>query len=514
MTSDTQSAPNEPSDASLADGSSIPLANTEKVTSGRKFKVFALSAGKGLTRVIGMLAMMVMARELTKTDLAAYRQTFLAYSMVIPILGLGVGQAMYYFLPAEKERMRGRVMDGIAALGAMGLLFALFVALGGNELLAAKFSNPQVARLLLWLIPYAIVSIPASATESVLVARDKALMASVFGVFRQLLVGISTIIPLIFWSTAEAPLIGNVVASILMGIVGISLMFRAVSGGGSPWPKLAGIRELLFFAVPLALGGMISTISKQLDQVIVTVLRTPAEFAEYSLGAMELPLVGIITGALTSVMLADMRKSIVEGDKEKALRLFHTVGEKSSLVMLPVMVFLLLTADTIIQYLYTAAYADSAYPFRVYLTLLPIRTVVFGSLLLALGLNKFVLYRCIAGLIFNLVLSAILVWQIGPIGAAVATVATMYFCEVPACIIMLAHKLEKSWLDIMPYRAMARIMLDLIPVTILSLIIMWQVENIHVEFLLISLSFALFSLYYWNEKLYSLSDIQRWVAKT
>ena len=460
-----------------------------------------------------MLAMMVMARELTKTDLAAYRQTFLAYSMVIPILGLGVGQAMYYFLPAEKERMRGRVMDGVAALGAMGLAFALFVALGGNELLATRVKNPQVARLLLWLIPYAIVSVPASATESVLVARDKALMASVYGVIRQLFVGVSTIIPLMFWSTAEAPLIGNVVASILMGFAGISLMFRSVSGG-SAWPKLSGIQELLFFAVPLALGSMISTISKQLDQVIVSVLRPPAEFAEYSLGAMELPLVGIITGALTSVMLADMRKSIVAGDKEKALRLFHTVGEKSSLIMLPVMVFLLLTADTVIQYLYTTGYADSAYPFRIYLTLLPIRTVVFGSLLLAMGLNKFVLYRCIAGLVFNLILSAILVWQIGPIGAAFATVATMYFCEVPACIIMLAHKLEKSWLDIMPYRAMARIMLDLIPVTILSLIIMWQIDNVHVEFFLISLSFALFSLYYWNEKLYSLSDIQRWVAKS
>ena len=50
-------------------------------------------------------------------------------------------------------------------------------------------------------------------------------------------------------------MIGNVIASSLMGITGIGLMFQA-AGSGSPRPTLAGIKELLIFTVPLALGTM------------------------------------------------------------------------------------------------------------------------------------------------------------------------------------------------------------------------------------------------------------------
>jgi O-antigen/teichoic acid export membrane protein len=479
--------------------------------SERKLKVIALSLGQGLARIIGLLVMMLMARLLIKEDLAAYRQTMLAYLAVGPILSLGVGQGMYYFLPSETERVRGRVMDGIAALGLMGILFALFIALGGNELLARKFSNPQVSRLLMWMIPYAIITIPATAAESVLVARDRVMLASVFGVARQLFIGIATLIPLLFWQTADSPLIGNVVASVLMGLTGIGLMLRSASGG-SPYPSFAGIKELLWFTVPLAVGGMFGTLSKQLDQLIVSFMCPPDEFAVYTLGAMELPLIGIVTGALTSVTLADMRKSIVDGKSEEALRLFRTVGEKSSLIMLPIMVFFLITGSTFIQYLYTSEYADSSIPFRIYLTLLPLRTVVFGSLLVALGLTRFIMWRCLVGLLVNLVLSTLLVYNYGPWGAVIATVATMYFWEVPACLYKLSTTFDKSWTEIFPVAAMAQILVDLIPLTIVSFLLVWLVDNIHLEFALVTICFAAFLFFYWNNKLYTMEDIKSKLA--
>lgn len=455
--------------------------------------------------------MMVMARVLIKEDLAAYRQTFLAYLAVGPILSMGVGQGMYYFLPAEKERLRGRVTDGLTALGVMGVGFALFIGLGGNEFLARRFSNPQVARLLLWLVPYVIITIPATAAQSVMVARDRVLLASVFGVVKQLAIGIATLIPLILWKTADAPLIGNVVASVIMGSAGIALMIQSAPGG-NPMPTFGGIKELLTFTLPLAVGGMFGTISKTLDQLIVGFLCPPDEFAEYSLGAMELPMIGVITGSLTAVMLADMRKSIVANDHDEALRLFRSVGEKSSLVMLPMMLFLLITAGTFIQYLFSSEFTESAIPFRFYLTLLPIRTVVFGSLLMALGKNRFIMYRAFFGLVLNGIISTFLVWNYGPWGAVVATVATVYLWDVPASIYMLALVLGKSWHQIMPFREMGKIFVDLIPVAIVSLIIAWFVENIHIEFALIAICFATFLIPYWNGRLYQYEAVKKKIA--
>ena len=99
----------------------------------RRSKVLALSVSKGIARFIGLLTMMAMARVLTKEDLAAYRQTLLAYAIAAPILELGIGQGLYYFLPAEKIRIRGRVLDAVTVLGAMGTLFArVWISLGAG----------------------------------------------------------------------------------------------------------------------------------------------------------------------------------------------------------------------------------------------------------------------------------------------------------------------------------------------------------------------------------------------
>ena len=59
--------------------------------------------GSASGRLIGIITTMIMARVLAKEDLAAYRQAFLAYETVTPLLALGVSQGMYYFLPAETQ---------------------------------------------------------------------------------------------------------------------------------------------------------------------------------------------------------------------------------------------------------------------------------------------------------------------------------------------------------------------------------------------------------------------------
>jgi O-antigen/teichoic acid export membrane protein len=467
--------------------------------------------GQGLARILGLVITMVMARVLLKEDLAAFRQTFLAYSTVVPLLSLGVGQGMYYFLPTEKARLRGRVTDGIAALGAMGCLFAVFLVLGGNEILARGFANPQVARLLLWMIPFTIISLPATAAESVLVARDRVMLASAFGVGRQILICVATLVPLVFWKNAEAPLIGNVVAATLMGCVAIGLMIRSVPND-SFMPSLAGIKELLFFTVPLALAGMFGALAMQLDKFIVAVLCSPEEFAVYSLGAIEVPLIAVVTSALTAVTLADMRKSVVADNKHEALRLFREVATKSSYVILPIMLFLMITADTFIEYLYSDAYKDSAVPFRIYLTLLPIRTVVFGSLIMAFGRNRFILFRAMIGLALNAVLSTILVWNFGPWGAVVATVTTIYLWDVPANIYVLSQELQNRWYEILPFREYGNVCLALVPLVVISIIIAGTVESIHAEFALIAMCFAAYLAVYWNDRLYSYRDLNAKIA--
>ena len=87
---------------------------------------------------------MVLSRVLTRHDYATYRQTFLAYALISPVIILGLPQAIFFFLPVAKHRIRGRVFDAMAFLLVMAVLFPVFLLLGGNRLLAWQFNNPAL----------------------------------------------------------------------------------------------------------------------------------------------------------------------------------------------------------------------------------------------------------------------------------------------------------------------------------------------------------------------------------
>ena len=389
--------------------------------------------GQGLTALVGLLSIVLLSRILNKAEYATFRQTFLAYEFAVPIMGLGIAQAIYYFLPVETTRPRGRVMDAVCVMLFMGCLFSLFILFGGNELLAKRFTNPQLADSLLYLIPFPLITLPASLLGSVLVVRERVTLLSTFNVLSNIALGLAVIIPCLFWKTSSAPIIGKVAMSVPSSAIAVYLIFQSVTSG--EWlPRWEHIKSMVKYAVPLGLASMIGTITLQLDKVIVSAMCTPEDFAVYANGAIEIPLIGIVTGSISAVILADMRKLIVGGKKDEALTLFRKAAEKSAWIILPAMVFLFVSADLVIQILFSKKYSGSALPFRFYLCVLPVRIIFFGPMLIAIGKSKIILYRTLVSLPLNLVLSIILVRFIGYIGAIIATLCVLYLWAVPYSI--------------------------------------------------------------------------------
>ena len=403
------------------------------LSKSRRSKVLALSMGQGLTAMVGLISIVVLSRILNKAEYATFRQTFLAYEFALPIMGLGIAQVVYYFLPGEANRPRGRVMDAMCVMLFMGCLFSLFILFGGNELLAKRFTNPQLADSLLYLVPFPLITLPASLLGAVLVVRERVTLLSTFNVLSNIAVGLAVIIPCVFWKTSSAPIIGKVAVAVPSSVIAVYLIFQSVPS--NEWrPRWKSIKHMVKYAVPLGLASMIGTITLQLDKVIVSAMCTPEDFAVYANGAIEIPLIGIITGSISAVILADTRKLIVEGKKDEALALFRKAAEKSAWIILPSMVFLFASADLVIPTLFSKKYSGSALPFRFYLGMLPVRIIFFGAMLIAIGKTKIILYRTLVSLPLNLVLSIILLRYLGYIGAIIATLCIVYLWAVPYSI--------------------------------------------------------------------------------
>ena len=160
------------------------------MSGSRTHKVLALSFGRVFTTFTALASGMVMARILSQTDLATYRQTMLAYDVAIPLLSLGIDSGLYYFLPTEKNRARGLVLDGLLLMLAMGMLYTVFIALGGNHLLAKRFSNPAIVATLAYLVPLPLIMLPAKLVSSVLVVQNQVSRLTFYNVWSGLLLAV------------------------------------------------------------------------------------------------------------------------------------------------------------------------------------------------------------------------------------------------------------------------------------------------------------------------------------
>ena len=443
------------------------------MTASRTSKVFALSLGQALTTMVALVSGMVLSRVLSMADLATYRQTLLAYDVLVPLLSLGVASGIYYFLPTEKSRVRGVVVDGLLLMAGMGLLYAVFIALGGNHLLAKRFSNPAIVATLAYLVPLPVVMLPAGLLASVMVVQNQVQKLTVYNVLTSLLLTSSIVAACLLWRTPEAMILVRVGASLAIGSVAIFLMLRAVPK--DDWrPRWSNMKRMVGYSIPLVGASAMGAVSVQLDKLIVSSMCTPEQFAVYSNGAIQIPLVGIVTGSIAAVIQPDLRRMVAAGDSAAALALFRQAAVKSAAILIPTMVFLLVSAEPFILTLFSAKYAGSVLPFQMYLLILPIRIVHWGSFLMALGKTRVILYRTLAGLCANLVLSILLVRWMGYMGAILSTIVCLYTINCAWNFTVISRSIGCRWWQVVPFGGVFQLLgvalLAALPVLLLGLL--------------------------------------------
>jgi len=407
----------------------------------RSAKVLILSSGQALTALVGIASAAVLVRVFSKVDYATYRQTLLCYTLAVPFVTLGFDRALYYFLPGETNRSRGVLIENLLWLTAAGGILSIFLLAGGNRLLATRFNNPSLAALLLVLVPYPLLTLPALALPACLMARNRTEQIAGFNVGSRLLMFAVIVVPCLIWPTPFAAIVGTVVGSAITTAVGLVLMFRACSDGD--WrPTIEGLKRQAGFSTPLGVSGLMGSVAARLDQVLVSLRSSPEIFASYSVGALELPLIGIVTGSISSVVIVDYARLYREGRYKEIVNLIHQVMIQSSLLLIPAMVFFFCVAPDAMSVLFSRQYEGSSAVFRVYLLLLPMRTLSYGAILQAAGKSRHILYQTILHLAVNACVGWFAVGYFGAIGAAVVMVADTYLTYVPYNILVLRSVLH------------------------------------------------------------------------
>ena len=426
-----------------------------------------LTASRGSAALLGLIILALAARLLEVPEFASFQQATLCYTLALPVLQLGVGQGIFYLLPREINRARGRVIELIISLMLSGLVYSLFLLLGGRELLAHQFNNPQLESLLGILAPALIFAVPGTQAVATLIASERVVVASIWNLFQHSVIAISTLLPIILIGTAQASLTGYVTALFLTSIPAIYLMIH-LSPKSRARPSAHGMRELLVYSIPLGIAGMVGTIGMQIDRILISSFYSPDVFALYSVAAFEIPFIFIITGSITSVILTEMTQHFHQGNGNAALELWKLACQKSALVLFPATLFLMLFSSDIVTLLFSNRYAESATIFRIYLLLIPLRTFLFGGILSSAGENRFILTRTLLWALSNILVSILLIRTIGLYGAAIGTVATQYLFAAPLNFRKLKEVTGSKYRNLMPIKALLKCLLyATIPIPIL-----------------------------------------------
>lgn len=426
------------------------------MTSSRGSKVLSLSFAQGILMLVHIVSGMVFARKLSVTDYGSYLQTFLAYDFAVPLLTLGLPSALYYFLPGSEARQKGIILDNMLLLFFAGAAFSIFLSLGGTELIAKRFNNPDLLRTLKWMIFYPLYTFPV-VLGTVLVIKDKVHLNAVYNVITGVILSSALITSAIITKSFYAPTLVRIILPALFFPFVIYLTFKYVPGKFEK-PSISSMWMMLKFAVPLGLASVLGTITLQIANLIVSLLCTPEDFAIYANGAKEVPVVGIITGSIAVVIMADMSQKIKEGNREAALELFRKASSISACFLLPVMCFLMIYANSFVDVLYTSKYEGSVLPFRIYLFILPIRIAYYGSAFIALGRTKAILYRSFTELIITTILCFVLVNYLGAFSAALALVLTLYFWSIPYNLHTLGKEFNCKASYIIPFRKIGKVL--------------------------------------------------------
>lgn len=371
----------------------------------------------GVKTIIGI----ILARNLSQADFGSYRQLFLIYGTFSTFLLLGLPQSLLYFLPkADNPREQKQIISRtINILSLLAIVFSLVLfVLRAN--IAAMFNNAGLEKLLLIYCLYPIFMFINQLYSTIMLGLQKPLKAAEFTVFS---------------ITADFLLIlGAILLSGSLSTIVAAILVSAFLQWGFVHYKLKnvteffvfdtnGLRAQLKYAIPLGLSSMVGILTVQLDKLVVSGCFSPEQFAVFSIGAMELPVIGILANSVNSIILPAM--SSME-NRSAATAIYKASVRKNALIVFPIVAFCFVMGSQIISLVYGTAYIQSVPYFRIYLFSLPLRIASYGILFQAFNQTKTILYSSIAALILNLGLNIILVKSLGMMGPALATVLVVF----------------------------------------------------------------------------------------
>ncbi|WP_437513443.1 oligosaccharide flippase family protein [Sorangium sp. So ce1099] len=385
--------------------------------------------GQFVNTLIILVQGIVVVRLLGKSEYGVLAFVTMLFMTGRDLAQLYLPESFLYFAPkVTRPELKGLVRQSMLLLLGLGALsalaFSIFALVPGLFLA----DRGDVTQLLLLTGLMSVIAYPASVFGPLFIATNNHRKSA--GV--ALLVTISSAAGAIVPAALGCSIAWIVAAQCAAQALRLGLSYRLYArlfqdAAVAPFP--GGVRAQLAYALPLSVTRFAGLFNQKLDKFVIGLFFSAGLYAEFAVGSQELPLVGVLAYSVASTMLPDLVARVENGrtpmeGARAAIELWHSGIRKTTLMMLPIAVFLLLFAEPLMRTVYGDAYAGAAVPFRIYSALLPLRVTAYAIPLMAFGKTSMILRIQVLGMVFNTAANLILLPTLGMIGAPLSAVLT------------------------------------------------------------------------------------------
>lgn len=383
-------------------------------------QAFWLTISKFIAAVFRLAIPILLVRLLSQQEFGVYKLAFLFSATLTSLGNAGVGLSAFYFMPRYPER-GGKIALNIliynTVIGVVAVIGLHFFPGTLNFI----FRGMQPYAPLLALL--AMVSLTGVLVETIPTSLQDVRNSTIFVVGTQLLNAVLMV--------ATALLFGTVRSLIWATILGISvsiviLLRYLYQRFGRFWTHFDStfFYEQLAYALPFGLYGSIYIVRSYLDNYFISALFSPADFAIYSIGWMEAPLISLFLESMAAVMVVRVSKLQQEGRVEGIRHVMASAINRLAAVQFPIYALLLVAGKDLIVWAYTERYAASARIFSITITLILLNVFLYDPVVRAYKhLRKYVLIVRVCVIATELALLVPIIRNYGMVGAALTAVA-------------------------------------------------------------------------------------------
>lgn len=338
-----------------------------------------------------IISSIILSRYFLKEDYGTYKQVLYVYNTLLTVFTLGLPKAFSFFLPRiPREQAKNLIKKITNLFFILGGIFSLILFSFSSEI-AIILNNANLKEAIRIFSPVPLLMLPTMGLEGILSTYRMTKFIAIYTVSTRILMLLCVVLPVIILGGGyREAIMGFVLASIISFLLALYFKYRPVKNSGSEKCDIT-YNEIFKFALPLLYASLWGILISSTDQFFISRYFGSAVFAEFSNGALELPFVGMIVGA-TSTVLSPIfsRLSSERVDPQKEIfPIWKSVFEKSAMLVYPLVIFSWFFADIIMVTLYGNQYENSSIYFRIKVLINFFNIIIYAPLLINIGKVKY-----------------------------------------------------------------------------------------------------------------------------